>query len=129
MSDQPIDWRRKLLLIDGMGALTVGVIVLPLSPWLSEWYGLPWKFIVFMGVVNLVYASYSLPLALSRVRPMGLVALLVVANAAWTIACFGFAGFFWQTSGILGQVHLIGEGVYVGGLASLEWRYRRLLVL
>ncbi len=127
-NEESIDWRRRLLWIDAMSGLTAGVIVLALCRWLSLCYGLPWKFIMFMGVVNLTYGCYSLWLARLRVRPMVWVALLPVANAAWTIACFGFAGFFSQTANVLGLVHLMGEGVYVGTLASLEWRWRGLLV-
>lgn len=129
MNDDPMDWRRKLILFDGLAALTAGLIVLPLSRWFSEWYGLPFQFIVSMGLVNFAYACYSLSLAVSKVRPMILVILLAVANAAWSIACFGFAGFFWHTAGALGIAHLLGEGVFVGTLASLEWRWRRFLVL
>ena len=122
-----MDWRRNLLWIDGSGGVAVGVLVLTLAPWLAEWHRLPHDFLLLMGAANLGYGAYSLTLARQARRPMALIGLLVLANLTWAVLCLRWAAIYWDTASPLGLLHLIGEGVFVGGLAILEWRWRELL--
>ena len=117
-------WRRNLLWIDGSGGLIVGVLVVALAHWLAEWHQLPYDFLLLMGVANLAYGTYSLTLARRAIRPMGLIVFLVVANLTWAVLCARWAVLYWDTASPLGLLHVGGEGLYVGGLAILEWRYR-----
>lgn len=120
---------RKLLWVDCLGALLAGVAVLSLSSWLSGLYGLSQPFLVFLAVVNLVYGTFSLSLAARPKRPLALVSLLAAANVAWGfLFCFGAAIALAPTASPFGLTHLIGEGIYVGGLGLLEWRRRHHLV-
>ena len=98
--------------------------MLLLSGWLSDLYRVPLKLVIFMGVVNLAYASYSLPLARRSIRPMGLIIFLAAANFTWALVCIGLAVFLWQTISPWGLAHLGVEAIFVGGLAILEWRWR-----
>lgn len=118
---------RHLLWVDCIGAGIVGVAVLLLSGWLSDLEGLPQNVILFTGGVNLLYGSFSLALAARKHRPMRLIKALVWANLTWTPVCAGLIVAFWSTITPFGIVHLLGEGIYVGGLAVLEWRHRDLL--
>ena len=118
---------RKLLWIDCLAGAVVGVLVLSLSGWLSDLYRLPRDFVLFLGVVNLLYASYSLCLARRSQRPMTLIVLLAAANLIWGLACFRWAFVFSETASFFGLAQLVGEGIFVGGLACLEWRWRELL--
>lgn len=102
--------------------------MLTLSGWLSRLYVLPPGLLLFFGGVNLLYASYSFSLALRARRPMSLIKLLVYANAAWSAVCLGLAVRFWEQVSLFGAGHLIGEAIFVGGLAALEWRQRERLV-
>ncbi|MEM6797791.1 MAG: hypothetical protein AAF725_27730 [Acidobacteriota bacterium] len=117
----------RLLWIDGLGAAAAGLGVLALCGWLSELHRLPEGLIVFLGVVNLAYACYSLPLAMASRRSMLRIQILVVANAAWALVCFGLAWAHGGAASQWGLAHLVGEGLYVGALAWLEWRSRSLL--
>jgi hypothetical protein len=119
---------KHLLWIDCIGAAVVGVAVLLLSGWLSELEGLPRNVILFTGIVNLLYGSFSFSLAIRARRPMRLINALVWANLAWMPVCVGLVVAYWPTITVFGMMHLLGEGAYVGGLALLEWRYRDLLV-
>jgi hypothetical protein len=101
--------------------------MLLLAGWLGELYHLSRDFLLFMGVVNLVYASYSLPLAMSSRRSRARVHILAVGNMVWGVACLCFAAYFMGTASILGMVHLVGEGIIVGGMGCLEWRWRAFL--
>ena len=119
---------RRLLWVDGVGAAAVGLAVLVLADWLSELYRLPQEVVLFTGRVNLAYSCYSLPLAMKSRRTMTHLRILVVANFAWVPVCFGLAVAYGGEASFFGLDHLVAEGLYVGGLASLEWRARELLV-
>ena len=119
---------KKLLWIDcGAGALA-GVAMLALGGWLSGLYGLPRRLLLFMGAVNLLYASYSFTLATRSRRPRPLIHLLVFANLGWTAVCLVLAAVFARSASVFGIGHLVGEALFVGTLASLEWKWREQLL-
>ena len=115
---------RKLLWVDCIAAGLAGVILLMLSGWLSNVYALPRGLLVFNGVVNLLYASYSFTLARQTRRSRYLIYLLVFANLTWSAACVAMAWVFSGTATLFGLGHLVGEAIFVGGLAMLEWSQR-----
>ena len=115
---------RDLLWVDGRAGLVVGVAMLCLWPWLSPLYGLPVRLLLVMGVANLAYGTCSGLLGRRRHRPAGLIRLLVAANGAWSLVCVALAVRFAGTASILGLASLLGEALFVGGLAVLEWRAR-----
>lgn len=118
---------RRILWVDCTAALLAGVVVVALSGWLSRLHSLPQTLLLFIGMVNLLYAAFTLTLALQARRPMVLIRLLVFANATWGIACLGIAAYFWTQASIFGIAHLVGEAAFVSGLATIEWRQRYLL--
>ena len=118
---------RHLLWIDSGAGLGAGVVVLALSGWLSEVYGLPRALLLGMGAANLAYGTYSGTLARRARRPRGLLLLLVVANGAWAVLCVVLAVRLAHSASAFGLAHLAGEGLFVGGLAALEWRERERL--
>lgn len=118
---------RRLLWIDCTAGAVAAAAMFALSPWLSRLYGLPRGVLLLMGAANLLYASYSFSLARRGERPMSLIKLLVYANATWVLVCFGLAVRFWERATLFGLAHLIGEALFVGGLAALEWNQRHRL--
>jgi hypothetical protein len=124
-----MNWRYRLLHVDSFGGLSVGLLMLLLSYWLSSWYALPRGFIIFVALVNIAYGCYSLFLLRMTKRPLRLIALLVIANLAWAVLCVFWAVIFAQTATPLGTIHLLGEALFVGGLAYLEWRNREFLLV
>jgi hypothetical protein len=124
-----MNWRYRLLRIDSLGALTVGLAVLLFSNWLVSWFGLPLSSIIFMGMVNIAYGCYSFSLLVRIKRPLRLIILLVIANLVWALLCVLRAAIFAQTATPLGIAYLFLEAVYVGGLAYLEWRNREFLLI
>lgn len=123
----PVFVLRHLLWVDCIAGGVVGVLVLLLSRWLSELYRLPLGVVVVMGTANLLYAGYSFSLAVRSRRPMPLLVLLVVANGLWAVGCFVAAVVFFGTASLFGLAQFILEGLFVGGLAVLEWRNRERL--
>ena len=114
---------RNVLWVD----CVAGAVMLALSGWLSSLYAVPREFVIGLGVVNWMYAPFSFSLAVRSRRPRRLVMLLVVANATGAVLCFLAAGGLATTASPFGLAHLIGEGVFVGGLARVEWTQRHLL--
>ena len=56
-----------------------------------------------------------------------MIVLLVVANATWGGLCVLTAAVLTGTASMFGLAHLVGEGVFVVGLAGLEWSQREQL--
>jgi len=119
--------KTNILWIDGLGALVAGVVVLLISGWLSELYRMPKELLIFIGTINVIYGSYSTPLAIRSERPKKFINFLVAANLTWTLVCFILGFKFIETASIFGLIHLFGEGLYVGSLACLEWRWREII--
>ena len=115
---------KNLLWVDCIAGALAGVTVLMLSGWLSSLHGLPRELLLLNGVVNVLYASYSFSLAVRARRPRSLINLLVFANLAWAVVCLWLVGVFAGSATVFGIGHLVGEAVFVGGLAGLEWRWR-----
>lgn len=118
------DLPRKLLWVDCIAAAAAGAAVLAFSGWLSRLYGLPRGLLLLIGAVNLLYACYSFSLAVRARRPRHLLNVLIFANGAWAAVCLGLAVAFWRPATPFGLAQLIGEAVFVGGLAGLEWSRR-----
>lgn len=114
----------KILWLDCLGGLIVGVVVLAICQPLSNWEGLPVTVVVAMGIANLVYGFFSLFVTLRRPRPKRLVTTLAVANMVWLLVCMIIASLFWTQISGLGLLHVLGEGTYVAGLGYTEWKLR-----
>lgn len=119
---------KNLLWIDCIAGGLVGTLTLTFSAWLSQLYELPRELLIVFGLANLLYGCYSFSLAIRKRRPMYLIMLLIIANAVWAGICFILAVNYATTATIYGQIQLVGEGIFVGGLAWLEWKYRGKLV-
>ena len=120
---------RNLLWVDGGAALVAGLVVLSLSDWLGRLYAMPQGLLAGIGVANLCFGAFSGSLAWRKRRPRSLIVLLVVANTAWAVLCglavLRLAG----TASAFGLAHLVGEGLFVGGLARVEWIQRERLIV
>ncbi len=116
--------RDKILWLDSLAGLAVGILVLSLSNWLSTFLGLPRDLLHVTGAANLIYGCYSLTLAMRKHRPMTGIKFLVFANLSWTVACVVFFFLYRENATVFGKVLLLGEGLFVGCLAVFEWKWR-----
>ncbi len=119
---------KHLLWIDCTAGALAGVAMLLLMDWLAALYGMPADLLVFMGVANVLYASYSLSLAIRRTRTPLMLNTLIVANGVWALVCIGLAVRWAGTASLFGMAHLLTEALFVGRLARLEWKWRGLLL-
>jgi hypothetical protein len=121
---QTTDWLR----VDYQAGALVGLAVLALVGWLGDLYGLPPAVLLFTAGANLLYAAFSF--TLTRLRPLpgsGPIGALVAANLLWAGVCAGMAISFSGYASPLGMAHLVAEGLFVGGLAGVEWTQRERL--
>ena len=114
----------RILWLDCFGGLIVGAAVLAISVQLSELENLPLRLVLGMGIVNVLYGSYSLFVALQKPRAMRLVETLAIANVAWLIVCVAFVLIWAKQISSFGIFHLLGEGMYVAVLGFIEWRWK-----
>ncbi len=119
---------KHLLWMDCTAGALAGVAMLVLLDRLAALYGMPIKLLVFIGVANVLYASYSFSLAVRRTRSPALLNALIVANGVWALMCVGLAVLCAGTASLFGLAHLLAEALFVGGLARLEWTWRAQLL-
>jgi hypothetical protein len=115
----------KLLWFDSAAGATVGLIFVVFHGWLAALYGLPDNFVLFVGLANLAYASFSFSLAIRPSRPRAMFIALVTANIVWGVLCISWAVGYWHTATIFGIGHLALEALFVGGLGITEWLSRQ----
>lgn len=120
----PLNAARHLLWLDCGAAALAGSAVVLFSSWLSELYGVSHGLLLFIGAVNLLYASYSFALAGRSNRPRFLLYGLVGGNALWAVICMGMALRLLGSSSLFALAHLVGEALFVASLAFCEWRWR-----
>lgn len=118
---------ERILWVDCIGAICTGLAMLLLRGWISEIYGISESLVTGHAMVHLLYGSYSFSLAIRKHRPMGMLLLLIFANAGWACFCFVFAAFWLANVSIFVATNLFVEGIYVGGLALVEWHRREIL--
>jgi hypothetical protein len=111
----------RLLYFDGLAALVVGVFLLVVREPLAGLLGLPVWLLTLQGIINLCYASYSLPLARRRNRPRWMLWTLVVANLAYALFAAVLLTQFYPSCTRLGVVYFGSEVVIIGGLGVVEW--------
>ena len=118
---------RRILWIDCGAACVAGIVMLAAREWIAELHGLSRSLMMFVGVVNLVYGSYSGSLALrasmGRMPSRLAIDVLIAANFAWSIVCAALVGTTWGSSTGAAQFGL--EGCFVAVLAICERRYVR----
>ena len=121
--------RERLVWFDGAAGLSAGVLVLMASPWLAALYALPISALIFTGLMNCAYGAYSSTLARRPdLRTRRAILALVIANASWPLVCALLIVCLRGQISAFGVAHLVGEALFVGGLAVWEWRWRDALV-
>lgn len=118
--------QRALLWLDGGAGATVGILVVVFREWLAALQGFPQSLVLFMGLANLAYASYSTTLAArassGRTPSRRSIAWLVAANGGWALVCGVILASTWPFATPFGRALVAFEGLFVGSLAFIECR-------
>lgn len=118
----------KLLWIDSLGALLVGVPVVLFRESIAVLHNLPLNTVVFLGVANLVYGCFSLSIAVRKKRSVSIISTLAIANILWAPICWILYSMYSSEISLLGTLHILGESLYVGMLGIIEYKNRNLLI-
>ena len=119
--------RNNILWLDCIGGLLVGILVLLFCRLISTWDGLPLNVIIFVGMANLLYGSYSLWVTTRAPRPLKVVTILAFANMGWLAVCITIIAVNWTEISTFGVLHKLGEGLFVSILGYTEWHWRKSL--
>jgi hypothetical protein len=118
--------QRALLWFDGGAGATVGILVVAFREWLAALQGFSPGLVLFMGLANLAYASYSITLAArassGRTPSRRSISWLVAANGAWAFVCLVVLASTWSFATPFGHMLVTLEGLFVGLLAVAEHR-------
>ena len=119
-----MNYAPKLLWIDCIGGMSAGLVATLFYTWFSVFYGLPTKFVLFVGLMNVAYGTFSFLLAIREVRPLWYFRMLVIGNVLWGALCVLWVLNYWNTATAFGIAHLVLEAIFVAGLGVCEWLYR-----
>ncbi|TGL59249.1 hypothetical protein [Leptospira sarikeiensis] len=121
--------RGKLILGIDCAAFIGGITVIVLHKPIAEFYNLPQRLLLFMGIVNLLYGSYSGSLFFGMLFGKSVkklwINILIFGNLGWSFVCLGMIVSHWNLINIYGISHIGSEGVYVIALGILEFRFVR----
>ena len=117
---------KHILWVDCLGAILTGILLAVLSGYIAPIYSLPQSWVIAHACVHLAYGAFSLSLAVRRTRPLVLIKLLAIANAAWAVLCIISLRMI-KFDSVLAAAHFLAEGIYVGSLGFIEWNRREVL--
>ena len=110
----------RLLWIDGLGALIVGILVLLLRHPLSAIFNLPVWLLTLESGITLCYAVYSITLARQRPRHGWMIRALIIGNWAYALFCIALLILFFQRCSAWGVIYFLAEVLYISGLGWVE---------
>lgn len=113
---------RRLLWLDTSLGTTNAVAWLLFPGFFAELLGLPESLILAIALVNAVYATGALALALQAAAPARLVRLLVLANWFWVVVSVVLLAWHFSDATAVGKVFLVLQVLGVGALAWGEGR-------
>lgn len=116
----------RLLWIDGLAALSVGILVLLLRDFLSELFELPVWLLILQSGITLCYAAYSLALARREQRPRWMIRTLANGNWAYALFVIGLLIWFYPSCSAFGVAYFLAEILFMGALGWLEHAFLKL---
>lgn len=119
MTIVPTLFLRRALLADAVASAGTGVLMVFGAGFLTSLLGLPEVLLREAGIFLLPYAAFVGWMG-TRIRlPEGLVWLVIIGNALWTVA--SIALFVWTAPTALGYAFVLGQAVAVGIFAELQY--------
>jgi hypothetical protein len=119
---------KRILRIDGCAGLIAGLVVWTLSDTLVALYQIPAWLLSINIIANIVYGMAGSLLASWPQRSIQAIMSLSIANLLWAVMCLITAVLLIPTASLFGVGHFVIEGLFVGTLGVLEWRWRNQLV-
>lgn len=112
---------KRVLLIDGLTSLTLGVLLIAVAGFVSSALGLPEALLRVAGLICVPFAAAVWWLARQDRPPEAAIWAVIVANAAWVVASIGLLVSGWVEPTLLGLVFVIAQAIVVGVFAELQY--------
>ena len=116
---------NNLLWFDSGAAALSAITSLLAGGWMARWFDLPRGLLTLLAAISLTYALYSGSLAWGRSRSRLLLAILVIANAAYVVWCGLLIAHFWRPANGVGLGYLGLEAGFVATLVAVECQVLR----
>lgn len=118
MTITPTLFLRRALLADAVASAGTGVLMAFGAGFLTNVLGLPEMLLREAGIFLLPYAAFVGWMGTRARLPEGLVWLVIVGNALWTVA--SIALFVWTQPTALGYAFVLGQAVVVESSPSFS---------
>lgn len=119
MSITPSLFLRRALLADAVASAGTGLMMALGAGFLDRLLGLPTLLLTEAGIFLLPYAAFVGWMGTRGRLPEALVWLVIVGNAAWTLASIALLA--WVAPTALGYAFVIGQALVVGLFAELQY--------
>lgn len=119
MTITPTLFLRRALLADAVASAGTGVLMAFGAGFLTNVLALPEMLLREAGIFLLPYAAFVGWMGTRARLPEGLVWLVIVGHALWTVA--SIALFVWTQPTALGYAFVLGQAVVVGIFAELQY--------
>lgn len=118
---------RRLFLLDGLGALLTGGLLVGLLASMEPAFGMPRATLYPLALIAAVFAAYSLTMAIVAGRNWRpLLRGIAVANLLYCGLTAALVVLHWDVMTPLGIAYFAGESGIVGCLVAVEWSVARL---
>lgn len=114
---------RKLLLIDGVGALFTAIMLFIISK-LQPYFGLPTQALNYLSGLALAFSLYSLccyAIVKNNYKPW--LAVIAVANMLYCILTWAIIIIHWNTTTPLAVIYFLGETSIIVLLVYIELKF------
>jgi hypothetical protein len=115
---------RKVLLLDAITCVAMGLLLIAAAAELARMLGLPEGFLWWAGVALLPCAAlmgFTSRVGAQTKPPGWLVWLVILGNLAWVVASLLTVA-VWFTPTALGAAFVLGQAIAVMALAAMEYR-------
>lgn len=117
----PSTFLRRAILADAIFSGASAVLLTLGAGMLAPWLSLPEALLRETGLFLIAYAALVGWLGMRQSMPKALVVIVIVGNAAWTIASIALLFSGWVNPNFLGEVMVAAQAIAVGAFAELQY--------
>jgi hypothetical protein len=112
---------RRVLVLDAISCVGMGLLLVTFSGWLSAVLNLPVELLKQASMVLLPFALLLAFLSTRARLPRAAVWAVIVANAIWAIDSIVLLFTGWVQPSLLGYLFVAGQAAFVAVIAELEY--------
>ena len=118
---QPSLFLRRAMLADAIFSGVSAVLLTSGAGLLAPWFNLPEALLRETGLFLIAYSALVGWLGTRQTMPKALVQVVIVGNAAWTVASIALLFSPWVSPNLLGEMAVAAQAIAVGAFAELQY--------